>query len=67
MNPIGAFDPLSSIVTLQQDSLQQQVGIAIMKQQITAERSLLEIVDAASQAVEASPAPGTGTRVDIRA
>lgn len=67
MSTIGPVDPLSSIVTMQQDALQQQVGIAVMKQQITAERSLLSMLDTASQNVEAAPAPGTGTKVDVRA
>jgi hypothetical protein len=67
MNALGAVDPLSSIVTLQQDSLQQQAGIAVMKQQIKADRTLMDMLDAASQTVEAAPAPGTGTKVDIRA
>ncbi|GGH31176.1 hypothetical protein GCM10007036_42190 [Alsobacter metallidurans] len=67
MSTIGPVDPLSSIMTMQQDALQQQVGIAVMKQQITAERSLLSMLDSASQAVEAAPAPGTGTKVDVRA
>ncbi|WP_406855080.1 putative motility protein [Alsobacter sp. KACC 23698] len=67
MSAIGPVDPLSSIVTLQQDALQQRVGVAVMKQQIDAERMLVSMLDSASRTVEAAPAPGTGTRVDLRA
>jgi len=67
MNAIGPIDPLSSIVTLQQDAVQQRAGIAVMKAQAQAEQTLVQMVDDASRQVEAEPPPGVGTRVDVRA
>ena len=67
MTSLSPVDPLSSIVTLQQDALQQRAGIAVMKQQHEAEQTLVAMLDTAAQTVQAAPAPGTGTQVDIRA
>ena len=67
MTTLSTVDPLSSIITLQQDAIQQRATIAVMKQQNKAEQELVSMLDTAAQAVEAAPAPGTGTRVDVRA
>jgi hypothetical protein len=57
----GSFDLTSRAWALVQDRQQNQVAVAILKQQEASEREVAAMVD---EAVKAAPAPGTGLKVD---
>lgn len=59
---------ISAVVTMQTGALQQNIATSVMKQNIDAEKSVLQLLEPAAQAPSsANLAPGVGGNLDISA
>ena len=59
---------ISSLVGMQAGALQQQVATTVLKANLDAEKSVLQLLDPAAQAPsQANLAPGVGGNLDISA
>lgn len=58
---------VSSMMAMQAASTQQQIGAAVLKQNIDSQASVLQLLDPAQNAPVANNAPGVGGNLDITA
>ncbi len=60
----GASDLATRLVALQQQGVQEQLGIAMIKKEAEAQQALIALI---AESAGPPPAPGTGQIVDRRA
>ena len=63
--PVDTPSLISAAVTAQAGALQQQIAMTVMKTNIDAEKSVLELLEPAVPPSTANLAPGVGGNLDI--